>query len=131
MNKDQRAFVIYELVQQGNTKPTEQDIVDFFSAYTIAEATQENNKVAKKNYEIALSEGYKHTDGNTYVCTRDGVIDMCLAVTLINEAPDEPVYVIDILNKVVVMTMVEFKALAIACGNYHYDLRQWYWGSLR
>lgn len=116
--------------QDDRPYPT-QDIEDEIVLIKAEFAKIDNNKLAKKNYEIALSEGYKHTDGNTYVCTRDGVIDMCLAVTLINEAPDEPVYVIDILNKVVEMTMAEFKTLAVACGNYHYDLRQWYWGSLR
>ena len=131
MNKDQRAFVIYELAQQGNTKPTEQDIVDFFKAYTLVDKKKEHNKLAKKNYEEELTVGYLHTDGITYVCTRDGIIDMYLAVTLLNEAPDEPVYILDISGNVVEMTLKEFKDLAIACGNYHYDLRQWYWGSLR
>ena len=131
MNKDERAFVIYELAQQGDAKPTEKDIESFFKAYTLVDKKKEHNKAAKKNYEEELTVGYLHTDGITYVCTRDGIIDMYLAVTLLNEAPDEPVYILDISGNVVEMTLKEFKDLAIACGNYHYGIRQRYWSKLR
>ena len=116
--------------QDDRPYPT-QDIEDEIVLIKAEFAKIDNNKLAKKNYEEELTVGYLHTDGITYVCTRDGIIDMYLAVSLLNEAPDEPVYILDISGNVVEMTLKEFKDLAIACGNYHYGIRQRYWGKLR
>lgn len=97
-----------------------------------AEATKKTCKAsAKALYEASIAQGYEHTDGHTYYCNERGVIDLCLTLVLHNEAPDEPVYMLDINGDVVQKTLAEFKALAVLIGRHHYQLRQAYWAELQ
>ena len=131
MNNDMMNFCISELALQGNPDPTAEEINQFYDNYLVEDDKERNNREVKKTYEAALRCGYLHTDGNVYNCTRDGVIDMALAAQLLNADPYEPVTMLTMDDKVVYLTALEFKTLAVCCGKYHYQLRQTYWASLQ
>lgn len=146
MTKDEKGIIVNRLVpvpeysgcwyddsivwEDERPFPTTEEIDQEYIKYTNEKDIIANNATALKDYLASTGAGYLHTDGNTYRCDKDGIIDMALAVILLDLDPYEPVICLTTTNVVVAMTAVEFKALASACGKYHYTLRQTYWSSL-
>jgi len=110
--------------------PSQAEIDAAIAQIAVDQAKEQCRINAKALYEAALEEGYEHTDGHTYFCNERGVIDLCLTLTLHNEDPDEPVYMLDMDGNVIQKTLSEFKTLAVLIGRHHYGLRKSYWAEL-
>ena len=110
--------------------PTFEELTNRYKIYKEEEDRIAHNKIMRRDYNEATALGYTHTDGNTYRCDRDGVIDMALAVVLINLKTYTPVKCRTLDGKIVSLSKKDFKALAVLCGQHHYTLRKNYWGTL-
>jgi hypothetical protein len=110
--------------------PTQEEINQEYINWQAEEAKKACIEAATASYEAIIAAGYTHTDGHTYYCNEKGVMDFCMALMLNDNDPDEPVLVLDITGVIVEMTIVEFQALAVAVGRYHYLKRQEYWAAL-
>ena len=146
MTNDERGWCICQLVPgalysgswidgsvvwlDGRPIPTDEEIEAEYERWQAEIAREECIAEAEATFNATIEAGYEHTDGHTYYCTRDGVMDLCMAVMLNDSAPEEPAYMLDIEGNIVEKTVAEFKALAMLIGRYHYNVRQTYWAAL-
>ena len=117
--------------EDTRTKPTEQELADEWVVYQAEEAIKVNNKQVHEDHILALNSGYLHTDGYVYHCSENATIDMVKVLTLFDLDPNEPVTVVTLDGSIRDLTIVEFRALGKALGNYQYSLRKIYWNALQ
>lgn len=111
-------------------KPTQEEFDKEYKIVMILKGIEDNNKQAKDELDKELAKGYLHTDGNTYICDRAGVIDIALILILVNLGQNEPIVLLTKDGKIVNITANEFKSLLTKVGQHYYRLLQEYWKKL-
>ena len=146
MTPDERGYIIAKLIPGAKFRgcwydnsivwlderpmPSDEDIQIEYDKWKAEELKKVEDEVARGNFNSLMARGYKHTDGFTYRCDKEGLVDLSLAFDLLQLNPYEPVYMLTLDRKPLVKTPDEFKEVAEAIGHYHYEKRREYWNAI-